>query len=137
MKPNYSVKDAYGIPVYGDYDYPLNPERNYTTLVGAITLFNEGRAKKVSDIGRMALQSMIDYFVELGYKPVHNDTDGFYFEMPETFRYTKENPYIGKGRNSDSVKDKAYTGAQADVAEFNDTFDETTIYHKANNNGII
>ena len=39
--------------------------------------------------------------------------------MPETFRYTDEHPYIGKGLNRYSKLGKAYTLAEADLAEFN------------------
>ena len=42
--------------------------------------------------------------------------------MPDTYRYTEENPYIGKGLSRESVEGKKYTGFQADVAEFNDLF---------------
>lgn len=42
--------------------------------------------------------------------------------MPETFRYSKENPYIGKGLNRYSKKGKEYTGAEADLTEFNDIY---------------
>ena len=30
---------------------------------------------------------------------VASNTDGFNFQMPKEFRYTKEHPYIGKGLN--------------------------------------
>ena len=46
----------------------------------------------------------------------------FNFQMPLTFRYTKENPYIGKGLGRNVVKDKLYTGVDADVAEFEDLY---------------
>lgn len=42
--------------------------------------------------------------------------------MPDTYRYTEENPYIGKGLSRESVEGKKYTEFQADVAEFNDLF---------------
>ena len=34
----------------------------------------------------------------LGMNILHN-TDGFNFKLPKKHRYTKENPYIGKGSN--------------------------------------
>jgi hypothetical protein len=34
----------------------------------------------------------------LGLNVLHN-TDGFNFKLPNKYRYTKENPYIGKGLN--------------------------------------
>ena len=47
---------------------------------------------------------------------------GFNFKLPEKFRYTKDNPYIGKGLNRNVTEGKEYTGFDADVAEFNDLF---------------
>lgn len=42
--------------------------------------------------------------------------------MPETFRYTDEHPYISNGAGRNSIKDKAYTLVDADVAEFEDLY---------------
>lgn len=42
--------------------------------------------------------------------------------MPETYRYTDENPYIGKGLGRNVKEGKPYTKVRADVAEFEDTF---------------
>ena len=42
--------------------------------------------------------------------------------MPDTFRYTDEHPYIGKGLNRYSKLGKEYTFAEADLAEFNDMY---------------
>ena len=42
--------------------------------------------------------------------------------MPDTFRYTDENPYISPGLSRVTTEGKAYTGFEADVAEFNDLF---------------
>lgn len=42
--------------------------------------------------------------------------------MPNEFRYTDDNPYIGKGLGRNVKKDKAYTKVEADVAEFEDMF---------------
>ena len=55
---------------------------------------------------------------------VISNTDGFNFQMPneEDFRYTEEHPYISNGKGRNSEKDKAYTGVDADVAEFEDMF---------------
>lgn len=79
-------------------------------------------AEKTTCIGRMLLRVMIYYLKSIGYIPIVGDTDGFDFQMPETFRYTKENPYIGKGLNRYSKKGKEYTGAEADLTEFNDIY---------------
>ena len=53
---------------------------------------------------------------------VISNTDGFNFKLPQEFRYTKENPYIGKGLNRNVVEGKEYIEFDADVAEFNDMF---------------
>ena len=57
----------------------------------------------------------------LGLNIVSN-TDGFNFKLPDTFRYTEDNPYVSPGLSRETKKDKAYTGYEADVAEFNDLF---------------
>ena len=51
-----------------------------------------------------------------------SNTDGFNFKLPETYRYTDEHPYIGKGLGRNVKKGKPYTKVRADVAEFEDTF---------------
>ena len=68
----------------------------------------------------------------LGMNVVSN-TDGFNFQMPkdEEFRYTDEHPYISNGQGRNSIKDKAYTKVEADLAEFEDTF-----FNKAYNGGV-
>lgn len=53
---------------------------------------------------------------------INRQTDGFNFQMPTKFRYTEENPYIGKGLGRNTVKDKKYVGVEADVAEFEDLY---------------
>lgn len=55
-------------------------------------------------------------------KNVMSNTDGFNFKLPAQYRYTKENPYIGKGLNRNVTEGKEYTELEADVAEFNDLF---------------
>lgn len=57
----------------------------------------------------------------LGMNIVSN-TDGFNFQMPKTFRYTDENPYVGKGLGRNVEKGKTYTKVEGDVAEFEDLF---------------
>lgn len=59
----------------------------------------------------------------LGFNVLSN-TDGFNFQMPEPdkFRYTDEHPYISNGKGRNSVEGKAYTGVDADVAEFEDLY---------------
>ena len=62
-----------------------------------------------------------------------SNTDGFNFQMPneEEFRYTDEHPYISNGGGRNSVKGKAYTRVDADVAEFEDLF-----FNKPFNGGV-
>lgn len=90
-------------------------------------------AEKTTCISRMSLRLMISHFKSIGYEPIVGDTDGFNFKMPdeEDFRYTKEHPYISTGAGRNSVKGKAYTRVDADVAEFEDLF-----LNKAYNGGI-
>ena len=57
----------------------------------------------------------------LGLNVVSN-TDGFNFQLPKKHRYTKEKPYISPGLSRETKKDVAYTGFEADAAEFNDTY---------------
>lgn len=47
---------------------------------------------------------------------------GFNFQMPKRFRYTKENPYIGKGKNRLVKEGKEYINEEGDLMEFNDLF---------------
>lgn len=65
-----------------------------------------------------------------------SNTDGFNFKMPETFRYTDENPYIGKGIGRNSVEGKKYTGVEADVCEFEDLFLNNRYYSGVNKMGL-
>lgn len=53
---------------------------------------------------------------------VISNTDGFDFKMPDSFIYTEEHPYIGKGLNRYVKEGKKYVGAEADLAEFNDLY---------------
>ena len=57
----------------------------------------------------------------LGMNIVSN-TDGFNFKLPNSFRYTDENPYISNGKGRNTVEGKSYTGVDADVAEFEDLY---------------
>lgn len=71
----------------------------------------------------------------LGGNVLHN-TDGFNFKMPDSFRYTKENPYIGKGFGRNVVKDKEYVGVFADIAEFEDLYMKDTYNGGINKMGL-
>lgn len=61
---------------------------------------------------------------------VLSNTDGFNFKLPEKFRYTNEHPYISNGASRETVAGKAYTGLEADVAEFNDLYMQDFHYAK-------
>lgn len=57
----------------------------------------------------------------LGGNVLHN-TDGFNFQLPKVFRYTKEHPYISTGEGRNYPKGKEYVECQADVAEFENKY---------------
>lgn len=84
----------------------------------------------IQKIGKEELSSVV-YDISLDGSVVNalgcnliSNTDGFNFQMPseDKFRYTKENPYISNGKGRNSEEGKAYTGVDADVAEFEDLF---------------
>lgn len=100
---------------------------SYFGSAGAEHLFFWGdntAAEKTTCIGRMSLRLMIYHFTNIGYTPIVGDTDGFNFQMPEEdkFRYTEEHPYISTGKGRNTKEGKAYTGVDADVAEFEDMY---------------
>lgn len=78
-----------------------------------------------SDSGQPVYDISLDGTVvnALGMNIVSN-TDGFNFQMPspDKFRYTEEHPYISNGKGRNSKEGAAYTGIDADVAEFEDTY---------------
>jgi DNA polymerase elongation subunit (family B) len=75
--------------------------------------------EQVTCTGRQYLRQMIKFFMKRGYTPLVMDTDGVNFSKPEGWENRR---YIGKGINWKVKKGKEYTGDNADVAEFNDTF---------------
>lgn len=79
-------------------------------------------AERTTCTGRQSLRLMISHFAGLGYTPIVGDTDGFNFKLPDTYRYTEENPYVSSGLSRETKKGKEYTGYEADVAEFNDLY---------------
>lgn len=91
-------------------------------------------AEETTCTGRQMLRLMISHFTNIGYTPIVGDTDGFNFQMPkeEDFRYTKEHPYIGKGKGRNTKEGKEYTRVEADVAEFEDTY-----MYEAYNGGVL
>ena len=67
---------------------------------------------------------------------VLSNTDGFNFKMPDTFRYTDDKPYIGRGIGRNSVEGKQYTGVEADVCEFEDLYLNNNYYDGVNKMGL-
>jgi DNA polymerase elongation subunit (family B) len=75
--------------------------------------------EQITCTGRQYLRQMIMYFMKRGYVPLVMDTDGVNFETPvDRENYT----YVGKGLNGLVNEGEVYTGAEADVAEYNDLF---------------
>ena len=63
---------------------------------------------------------------------IASNTDGFDLQMPDTFRFTKEHPYIGKGISRNVKKGVPYIEQYGDIAEFEERF-----FTHAYNGGIL
>lgn len=85
-------------------------------------------------IGRQCLRLMISHFSNIGYSPIVGDTDGFNFQLPKIYRYTKNKPYIGKGLSRETIEGKEYCDFEADVAEFNDKYMKHFYYNNSQRN---
>lgn len=85
----------------------------------SINIKKKEEGKSVSVVYDISLDGTV--VNALGMNIISN-TDGFDFELPETFTYTKEKPYIGKGLNRYVKEGKEYINAEADFAEFNDLY---------------
>ena len=75
--------------------------------------------EQITCTGRQYLRQMIGFFMKRGYQPLVMDTDGVNFSSPSDVENRK---YIGKGLNWKVKEGKEYTGAAADIAEYNDIF---------------
>ena len=75
--------------------------------------------EQITCTGRMYLRQMLRFFMKKGYTPTVLDTDGVNWTLRPDYESVK---YVGKGLNWLVEKDKIYTGYEADVAEYNDTF---------------
>jgi DNA polymerase elongation subunit (family B) len=75
--------------------------------------------EQITCTGRQYLRQMIKFFMKRGYQPLVMDTDGVNFSSPDDVDSRK---YIGRGFNWKVKEGKEYTGAEADVAEYNDVF---------------
>jgi DNA polymerase elongation subunit (family B) len=75
--------------------------------------------EQITCTGRQYLRQMIGFFMKRGYEPLVMDTDGVNFSSPPNVH---ERKYIGRGLNWKVKVGKEYTGAAADIAEYNDIF---------------
>jgi DNA polymerase elongation subunit (family B) len=75
--------------------------------------------EQITCTGRQYLRQMIKFFMKRGYQPLVMDTDGVNFSAPSDVENRK---YIGRGKNWKVKEGKEYTGAAADIAEYNDIF---------------
>ena len=75
--------------------------------------------EQITCTGRQYLRQMIKFFMKRGYQPLVMDTDGVNFSAPPDVEFRK---YIGRGNNWKVKEGKEYTGAAADIAEYNDIF---------------
>ena len=75
--------------------------------------------EQITCTGRQYLRQMIGFFMNRGYEPLVMDTDGVNFSAPSDVENRK---YIGRGLNWKVKEGKEYTGAAADIAEYNDIF---------------
>ena len=75
--------------------------------------------EQITCTGRQYLRQMIKFFMSRGYTPLVMDTDGVNFSLPDNVETRK---YIGRGLNWKAKEGKEFTGPEADVAEYNDTF---------------
>lgn len=77
------------------------------------------KGEAITCIGRQSLRMMNMWFMKKNYIPLVMDTDGVNFSSPKD---VSDRVYVGLGKNELVIKDKVYTGVEADVAEFNDIF---------------
>ena len=75
--------------------------------------------EQITCTGRQYLRQMIGFFMKRGYEPLVMDTDGVNFSAPPG---VEDRKYIGRGLNWKVEEGKEYTGAAADIAEYNDIF---------------
>jgi DNA polymerase elongation subunit (family B) len=75
--------------------------------------------EQITCTGRQYLRQMIKFFMSRGYQPLVMDTDGVNFSAPDD---VEERKYIGRGLNWKVKEGREYTGASADIAEYNDIF---------------
>ena len=75
--------------------------------------------EQITCTGRQYLRQMIKFFMSRGYTPLVMDTDGVNFSLPDDVEGRK---YVGRGLNWKVKEGKEFTGPEADVAEYNDTF---------------
>ena len=92
--------------------------------LGAPNIFPWGDincAEETTCRGRQYLRLMVKFFMDLNFRPLVGDTDGFNFAIPDNI---DKNTYVPKGthRFTEDDKDKPLVGLDAVVAEFNELF---------------
>lgn len=76
--------------------------------------------ERITCTARQFLRLCMRFFVERGYTPLMNDTDGVNFALPE--EGVDHITYIGQGIHENVEKGKEYRGIYAHTAEFNDKY---------------
>ena len=108
---------------YGNKQLPIKTFIN--SMFGALSapqVFAWGdmyMGEQITCTGRQYLRQMIKFFMSRGYTPLVMDTDGVNFSLPDN---VETRTYIGRGLNWKVKEGKEFTGPEADVAEYNDTF---------------
>ena len=108
---------------YGNKQLPIKTFIN--SMFGALSapqVFAWGdmyMGEQITCTGRQYLRQMIKFFMSRGYTPLVMDTDGVNFSLPDG---VEVRTYVGRGLNWKVKEGKEFTGPEADVAEYNDTF---------------
>lgn len=75
--------------------------------------------ERITCTARQFLRLAMRFFIERGYIPLMNDTDGINFSAPDS---ANDAVYVGKGLHPKVNKGEIYKGTEAHLAEFNDTY---------------
>ena len=124
LSAEWKSKDVKISQKYDNFQLPVKIFIN--SLFGALSapqVFPWGdmdMGEQITTTGRQYLRQMIRFFVKKGYTPLVLDTDGVNFSLPN--EGVDDRKYVGRGLNWLVKEGKEYTGYNADVAEFNDTF---------------
>lgn len=124
LASEYKKKDPVLAANYDRLQLPIKIFIN--SMFGALSapqVFHWGdmnQGERITCTGRQYLRQMVKFFIKKGYTPTVLDTDGVNFSLPSTG--IEDRRYIGKGLSWLVTKGKEYSGYDADVAEYNDTF---------------